>query len=357
MSQTLPLRALVKLSGLNTSGQRYSDKINSLRVATSTNTTIDFKMTSNAMYDASTPITIQGIIGLANPLNTTVNSITGTDTVTIVGTDKIIYPVSQIETFKIVDGSTYYYLRVYIPSGTTINAGSTVLFSDMPSPLTGINTTSQTVYYANPYTLLFRSTNATPFGINASNFPEVVSIPTPPNVYPLTTPLVTPGGTAKITLTQTNGYIDSSLMVATIALGGYAADGYLSDHNRQKMDISHEEIEQAERTVDGSLRFHHAATKRKFTISWNSLPADSSGTVDGNWGGNDILQIYKNNKGTFYLEIYNRDSANKDSSGPDSKILVRFADVGYSIVKRNFVLDSTKKLSDLWDISIVLEEC
>jgi hypothetical protein len=144
--------------------------------------------------------------------------------------------------------------------------------------------------------------------------------------------------------------------VSSLSSGIYSSSATLSDHNRASIQVSYEEIEQTERTVDGTLRYHHTASKRKYSLSWKDLPADSSGTVDGFSGGKDMLDIYMNNKGAFYLLVNNRNSARKTSLLPESKLLVRFSDFSYEIVKRNFVISETGKLTDLWNVNFSLEE-
>ncbi len=357
MAETLPLRALVKLSGLNTSGQRYSDRLLQMKSTTVDDATeLDFKVVNNSQYISGEEVTIQGVTGMPDPSDLTIGDISGSDTIEFYNQTPLNYLISSFETFKIVDGSTFYYLRVYIESGNTINVGSEVIFNDVPSPLDAINDSSQTVFSASSYSLLFRTDDGTPFGIDSSYFPQIYSTPVAPNIFPQALPLSTNGSSSTIDLLNTNDYVNSSLLVATIAPGGFDSCGYLSDHKRSPLSIDHEEIEQADRTVDGAMRFHHNATKRKFSLNWTDLPADEDGTVDGYWGGNDMLQVYKNNKGTFFLEVYNRESSKKSSNGPDLKVLVRFTSFQYDIVRRNFVISSSNQLTDLWNVSMTLEE-
>ena len=155
---------------------------------------------------------------------------------------------------------------------------------------------------------------------------------------------------------ETNGYIAPSREIASISpVIGYT-EGYLTDHNRSALGIDFDEVEEVHRTDDGTLRWKHSASKMKIGMSWRELPADSDGTVDGYMSGKEMLDIYKNNKGSFWIEIYNRDSARKDSVGPDLRKLVRISRFSYNIVKRNFVMSDTGKLTDLWDVNIDFEE-
>ena len=355
----LPLRSLIRLTDLSSSGHRFSNKINSIQSTFDVNTTIDLNVNSNSEYTAGDDISISGIVGLADPLLTTVDSVSGTDTITIVLSDGLIYTISYFETFNTTfpdDETVYYFMRVYTQNGNTVNAGSTIKFSSVASPLDPLDDQVLEVYSSNSNSILFRTTDETPFGIDASYFPAIYAAFVPPNITPKLLPLFTAGAGSTAELQDTNGYINASPLIATVSPAGFATEGYLPDLNRDPLQVSHEEIEQVQRTVDGSLRYHHNATKIKMSISWKSLPADSPSVEDGAFGANDMLDIYKNNKGTFFVEIYNRDSAKKDSAGPDLRINVRIATFTYSIVKRNFHVSSTGKLSDLWDVTMELEE-
>lgn len=354
MAQTLPLRSLVKFTGLNGTGLRYSDRISEVQsTLVGSDYQIDLVVPSNSPYQATDPIAITGLTGLPNPYSTTVSSVSGSNIVSILGSQRLQYTVDHVETFSV--GSTYY-MRIFVTNSITINAGTTITLASLPSPLSPANSTVFTVASATPYSVLLSTIGATPFGISSSYFPSVYSASLPPNTYPSNLPLNTQAGSATISVKETSGFITSSLTVAMLSPGSLATSGCLTDHNRASLQVSHDEIETTERTVDGSLRYHFNASKRKFSMSWNLVPADSSATVDGNWGGNDILEVYKNNKGVFTVEIYNRDSARKTSSGPDTTAQVRFTSISYDIVKRNFVMSGSGELSDLWNISISLEE-
>lgn len=351
---TLPLRSLIKLTGLNGNGLRYSDRISTIKsTLVGSDYKLEIKVPSNFSYQPATPVAITGLVGLPDPYSTTVDSVSGTDTIVLIGAQQLEYSVERVETFKV--GSTYY-MRVFVTNSITINQGTTLELSSLPSPLSPANGSVLTVASATPYSILFSTTDATPFGISSTYFPEIYSVSLPPNTYPSNLPLNTSSPSAIVSVIDTNGFITSSLTVAMVSPGSLDTYGYLTDHNRSALQVSYDEIETVERTVDGSLRYHFNASKRTFNVSWNLIPADTSATVDGNWGGNDILNVYKNNKGVFTLEIYNRESARKTSSGPDTVAQVRFSSVSYDIVKRNFVLSGSGQLSDLWNVTISLEE-
>jgi hypothetical protein len=356
-AQTLPLRSLIKFSGLTSANHSYDDLVSKIQVTpVSSEYQIDFMVSSNYSYVVGDSININRVTGLAD-ISRDVEGKTGDTVVSILGVDQPSYSISSIETYSIVlDITTYYYLKVCIGDGHTMNAGSTVSFANVSSPLDDINGTTQTIYSSTSYTMVFRTTDATPFGIDESNFPLLYIEPEPPNTFPEPVPNVLSGGSATVSVESTNGYITSGLLVSTLSPVTMLSEGYLTDHNRAALDVSHEEIEKVERTVDGTLRYHHSATKKRFRVSWKNLPADAAGTVDGYWSGAEMLQIFRSNKGTFYIEIYNRNSAQKTSSGPQTKALVRFADLSYSIVKRNFVISGSGEVTDLWDIDITLEE-
>ena len=57
---------------------------------------------------------------------------------------------------------------------------------------------------------------------------------------------------------------------------------YITDHNREQIDISNELIEHAQRMANGRMRKYVIANKRKFSTSWKDLPSNPTNVVDYN---------------------------------------------------------------------------
>lgn len=57
---------------------------------------------------------------------------------------------------------------------------------------------------------------------------------------------------------------------------------YLTDHNRDAIDVSNELIEHAQRMANGRMRKYVVANKRKFTTAWKDLPSNPTNVVDYN---------------------------------------------------------------------------
>lgn len=181
----------------------------------------------------------------------------------------------------------------------------------------------------------------------------------------------------------------------TIQNGFYVPDGIeigsashagnfliLSDDNRGPIDFSIDRIETRQRTINGRMRSFHVADKLNLSLSWSMLPSRSHSllpkfsietgipaqalsefqeyTSDGGAGGNELLDWYENNQGSFwvYLAYDKYTNFDSDSSSGEYKHLGQYNQViemfisnfDYSVQKRggtNF---------DMWDISMSLEE-
>jgi len=173
------------------------------------------------------------------------------------------------------------------------------------------------------------------------------------------------------------------------SVDGYGEFLILSDNNRSPIDFSTNRIEKRERMINGRMRSYHVADKLQINVSWDMLPSraydtyagfDSEGkpnlaknletrpnplefTTDGGAGGVELLDWYKNHKGSFWVYLaYDKYTNFKDvyESEVDERfnntnkynevIEVFFADFNYSVVKRsglNF---------DFWNVSLTLEE-
>lgn len=133
--------------------------------------------------------------------------------------------------------------------------------------------------------------------------------------------------------------------------------GFLTDHKRSDIDLSYQEVGSNKRTVAGTYRGYVIARKRTLDISWKLVPSEANLTVDGYWGGSEMLSYYINNTGSFTVRVFDRDKARKTyaDSNPELSMTMVFKDFSYVIVKRNVALTSTTT-ADLWDVSMSLVE-
>lgn len=115
----------------------------------------------------------------------------------------------------------------------------------------------------------------------------------------------------------------------------------ISEHNRGELSISTERIETKQRMANGAMRKYVIADKRTFSVSWTEFPHDSTLTVDGAWGADDIQSFYDANAGVFVLSIKYDDSRTEDVS-------VMFSEFSKDITKRGNY--------DFWELSVTMEE-
>lgn len=129
--------------------------------------------------------------------------------------------------------------------------------------------------------------------------------------------------------------------------------GFLTDHNRGELGVTFNEVGSEVTTVDGTLRGHVIARKPEYSLTWNLVPSDAGATVDGYWGGQEMLDFYNDCLSEFTVYVYNRDYADKKwlDSYPDDTFIAKFSAFSYSIVKRNVRLNSTT-LCDFWNVSL-----
>lgn len=146
---------------------------------------------------------------------------------------------------------------------------------------------------------------------------------------------------------------------------------YISDDNRDALDINFERIEYKQRMINGNMRSYYVNTKRTFSTKWKDFPSrkrtpnvsaysrfnanNMKITSDGFGAGMDILDWYNNHTGSFWmLLVYDgvplsASSTTYANSGWAEKVQVFFDNFDYSISKRGM-------LNDLWDISMSLVE-
>lgn len=115
----------------------------------------------------------------------------------------------------------------------------------------------------------------------------------------------------------------------------------LTEHNRKSLTVDINRIENSNRTASGALRKYVVADKYEWSITWDDCPDRASKTVDGKWGGQEMLDFYEANPGVFILTV-------KDNSTPKT----------YNAVITNFTYDVLKRsgAAELWNISMTIEE-
>lgn len=132
---------------------------------------------------------------------------------------------------------------------------------------------------------------------------------------------------------------------ALITLGG----AKLSDHSRSPLSVSYEIINNKHRTVNGTLRNFHTATKRTFSCSWDLLPHTSVKTVDGGLGAADLNNFYFLNQGKVLDLILTYGYQTGQGAWSSDTIKVVISDFSLEIAKRGGA-------HDLYNTSISMEE-
>jgi hypothetical protein len=136
---------------------------------------------------------------------------------------------------------------------------------------------------------------------------------------------------------------------------------YLTDDNRDALQVTPVRIESKRRMIDGTMRSVHIADKHEFSTSWTNLPSrktrltspsdglDNTITSDAFGAGQDIKDWYDSNLSDFWvLLVFDANVTNAPASSAE-KYNVFFDDFQYDIVKRG-------QFNDLWDVSISLVE-
>lgn len=119
----------------------------------------------------------------------------------------------------------------------------------------------------------------------------------------------------------------------------------VTDHNRQPLTVSVERIERSNRMANGTLRKYFVADKRTFTVSWEGVFKQTSKTVDGFWGGDNIENFFNTTTGSFTLEL-------TDADATVTSYTVMFSPDSYS---RDIVKRGTTGV-DLWNVSLTMVE-
>jgi hypothetical protein len=118
-------------------------------------------------------------------------------------------------------------------------------------------------------------------------------------------------------------------------------DHKITDHNRQDLSIDFTRIENSKRMANGTMRKYVVADKRTFSTSWNNVPHSSDFTVDGFWGGSEMLDFYSANAGSVDLKLTAGD-------GTVEIIPVVFTKFSFNVLKRGTY--------DLWNVTTEMEE-
>lgn len=115
----------------------------------------------------------------------------------------------------------------------------------------------------------------------------------------------------------------------------------ITEHNRGELTVDIERIQNSQRMANGSYRSYVIADKKKWNVSWDMVPNDSTKTVDGKWGGSQLLSFYNSTPGIFVLTIRNGASTETYNA-----VITEFS---YTIVKRGGSTDG-------WNIDLSMEE-
>lgn len=126
---------------------------------------------------------------------------------------------------------------------------------------------------------------------------------------------------------------------------------FISEHSRSPLEVSFEQIENANRTVNGHMRVYAVAKKYNLSTSWQYLPSRAEYTVDGYMGGLELERLYTT-KNSFRVEIWNDAEAAKTEPYARVDFMGRITSFNYSIEKRNL----GGVFYDFWNASISIEE-
>jgi hypothetical protein len=123
-----------------------------------------------------------------------------------------------------------------------------------------------------------------------------------------------------------------------------ATEYVLSDHNRAPVSMDPDRIEVSRRLANGTRRRYYVADKRTFQVNWSMLPSDSSQTVDGGIGAEELSSLYYDvdNVGLLHLNIARRN------------LTIEVVDVHIT----DFSLSLSKRFTNghYYDVSMTFEE-
>lgn len=115
----------------------------------------------------------------------------------------------------------------------------------------------------------------------------------------------------------------------------------LTEHNRQPLTVTPDQIENKQRMADGTMRKYFIAAKRVYQISYENVPGTASKTVDGKWGANDINSFYYNTPGPFTMLL-------KYANGNTETVTVMFSSFECDLQNRGY--------DDNYNVTIGVEE-
>jgi len=144
-------------------------------------------------------------------------------------------------------------------------------------------------------------------------------------------------------------------LVPIVFLSSINGEGFLTEHNRQPIQVSYEEVGNLERTIRGTKRGYIVARKRSFALSWDTCPSDGPATIDGFWSANELMRFYQSTLGSFTVKFYSGNNA-VNVNNPLETVECVFKDFSYEIKKRNARMVNGTTLTDLCTFSVTLEE-
>lgn len=142
-------------------------------------------------------------------------------------------------------------------------------------------------------------------------------------------------------------------LISVTAPGGSAQN--LSDHNRQPLEMSYEQIEKSQRTANGTLRKYVVASKRTFSTSWQDLPSVSSTTVDGYLGALALKSFYDSNyDNSITLKVY----AGSSTAPTEYVSQTRVETISTTVFISSFSASISRRLGgiDFWNVDISFVE-
>lgn len=87
-----------------------------------------------------------------------------------------------------------------------------------------------------------------------------------------------------------------------------------SEHGRSALQITPEPIVHDVRLANGIMKRYYVGSKKKFSFSWNMIPALDDQTLDGKAGRNTLATFYTNNiDNTFTMKYREVDGSNNQT--------------------------------------------
>lgn len=96
----------------------------------------------------------------------------------------------------------------------------------------------------------------------------------------------------------------------------------LTEHGRQGFQLSPDPIVTDVRLANGTMKRYFVATKRKFSFSWNMLPALDSQTLDNKTGRNTLRTLYDANIDNSLTFIYKEVDSNNNQTDVTTTVFI-----------------------------------